>query len=206
MSLRILIPLVIVLFDFFSYSAAQDLQIESGNKTKTIKAGTFIEVVLPTPNDEPCAKCKYNRMAGEFLSYADDKVQLRIAELSETIVSEKTNIGYQQKIYTHRDKSPVLTIPKDIILSIELKGKKKLRDNKVGFVVGQVLTTTGVALLAGAGLNELSEGNQDNLLWVTGGTGFITGILFLSFFPQKVYITNESCPEAVAGRPIWEIK
>lgn len=205
MRLRIFIPLMIIIFDFSSYSIAQDLQIKSGNKTKTIKAGTFIEIVLPTPNDEDCAKCKYNRMAGEFLSYADDKVQLRIAELSETIVSESTNIGYQQKIYTQKDKSPVLTIPKDIILSIELKGKKKLREYSVGHVVGQVLTTTGVALLMGAGVNELSEGKQDNLLWVTGGSGALTGIILLTIFRQKLYITSERCPEAIAGRPLWEI-
>lgn len=205
MSLRIVIPLMIIIFDFSFYSAAQDLQIKSGNKTKTIKAGTFIEVVLPTPHDEACAKCKYNRMAGEFLSYAEDKVQLRIAELSETIVSENTNIGYQQKIYPHHDKAPVLTIPKDIILSIEMKGKKKLRDYKAGNVVGQIFAATGTALLLGAGVNELSEGKQDNLLWVTGGSGVVTGIILLTIFRQKLYITSERCPEAVAGRPLWEI-
>ncbi|HUQ67092.1 MAG TPA: hypothetical protein VM101_13105 [Flavitalea sp.] len=205
MSLRIVIPLIIIIFDFSSHSTAQDIHLKSGNKFKTIKAGTFIEIELPTPNQEPCAKCKYNFMAGELISSAGDKVTLRVIESLEPLVEEKENVGWVEKKYMAKGKGRVLSIPNDIILSIKQRGKKKLREYKTGGVIGMVLAILGSSQLVAAAINELDEGSQGNLLWISGGAELLTGITLIGVFGQKLYITSFDCPQKLAGQAVWEI-
>src|SRR5688500_11093978 len=135
------ITLSIVFFTFSVCINAQDLQLRSGKKFKTIKAGTYIEIELPTQNQEPCAKCKYNAMSGELISSTDDKVTLRVIESLEPLVEEKENVAYVEKTYMEEGKGRTLSIPKEIILSVKERGKKNLRDYKTGFVIGQTLAT-----------------------------------------------------------------
>ena len=144
-------------------------------------------------------------MTGQLISYAENKVTLKVIESVEPLVEEKENVGFVEKTYMAEGKGRTLSIPKDIILSIRQKGIKKLRDYKVGYGIGQFLLGIGFSQVLAAGINELDEGPQGNLLWISGGAEVVTGIVLLSAFGQKLYITHEECPQRQAGQSVWEI-
>jgi len=180
---------------------AQDLQLTSGKKSKTIKAGTFIEVQLPSDIQGPCVKCA-NSMRGQMISYVDGKLNLQVKQSVETLMEGQNSIGYLNKNYKTKD-MPTLTIPREKILSITIKGKKKMRKRTTGEVLGIVVTMLGISHLISAPIAELTEDGGGSILLGLGLAELVTGIILGPSLQQKPFITSEECPQKRNGKKIW---
>lgn len=182
--------------------SAQDIHLTSGNKTNIIEAGTFIEVMMP-PDQETEIECSRNKVLGEFISYSEGKLKMRVLESLEPLMLEKELAGYTIKKYKSKENKLIIDIPNENILSITQKGKKKLRDNATMDVIGVSLILLGSAHLISAPIvRETTEGRA-RTLYGLGLAEVITGILFVGIFSQKMYITSEYCPDKKPGAKVW---
>lgn len=197
---------IAVLLFFFIQINAQDLLLVSGSKTKTIEAGTFIEIELPAQNTEPCEKCSSGGMIGQFVGYENGQVKLKVKTMHEPLSEENSIVGYTSKKYTKKETAPVLSIPKDVILSITQRGKNKLRDNTTGQVIGFILLFFGTGHLSAAAISELNEDNSGGLLLKLGLAEVALGTVMSSVFKQRPYITSEKCPQLKENSKVWVIQ
>lgn len=197
---------IAVLLFFFIQINAQDLLLVSGSKTKTIEAGTFIEIELPAQNTEPCEKCSSGGMIGQFVGYENGQVKLKVKTMHEPLSEENSIVGYTSKKYTKKETAPVLSIPKDVILSITQRGKNKLRDNTTGQVIGFILLFFGTGHLSAAAISELNDDNSGGLLLKLGLAEVALGTVMSSVFKQRPYITSEKCPQLKENSKVWVIQ
>ena len=196
------IAFIFIPLQFIIYSGTtQDLNLVSGDSEKTIKTGTFIQIQLPAQNQQPCDDCPLHIMKGQFLGYENDHLHLRISFTSEIISADETIIGYVTKNYTDKEKSPTLTIPKDIILSITKKGRKKLMDTHPGDGAAIALGIVGLSSLAAIAVADEEAGPILTAGVIEIGLAVIMG----SVFKQKKFITSPECPDKKNHR-IWLIK
>ena len=184
---------------------AQDLQLTRNGKTKTIKAGTFIEVDLPTASLEPCNTCPIYTMAGQLISSEDNKVRLKIKTSTQPIVNDRIAIGSQTKTFTSGDNAPVMEIPKDIILSITKKGKKKVREHSTPEVIGMTILILGLSHVASSPFVEITEGNDSGFLLALGATEFVAGLVLGMATRQKALITHPDHPANPEKQKIWKL-
>ena len=197
---------LLVIFLLFAFGIqGQDLQISSGGKTKIIKAGTFIRLELPHPNDEPCDKCQRNTITGELLSNVDEKVKLKVEESYEPLLLENKNVGYIFKNYGSKTNQLTLDIPHNIIMSITKMGNKKLNKTPTLSGIGMGLMLIGMSHLISAPIAELGEDGSGGLLLLLGLPELVTGIILYSAIRHKTFITRESCPGRGVGEKIWEL-
>lgn len=194
--------IVTIILYLASAIEAQDIQLTSGNKSKTIKAGTFIEVALSGNGQEPCANCT-NSVRGELISYVDGNLKLKGTQVREPLMDGETNVGYLVKYYKKKNTIPTLSATREEILSIVVKGKKKMKKRTTGSSIGMILTMFGAAHLVAAPVSELSENNSGSLLLGLGLAEMISGLVIGGMFPQKVYITSEACPQKKPDEKIW---
>lgn len=196
------ITVLFIALQFLIYPCiAQDLILISGNREKTIKTGTFIQLQLPDQNQQPCDDCPLHLMKGQFLGIENDQLRLRVSFTSETMSADETIIGYVTKNYTDKGNSPVLTIPKDIILSITKKGRKKLMDTHPGDGAAIVLGIVGLGSLAAIAVADEEAGPLLTAGIIEIGIAAIMG----SIFKQKKFITSPECPDKKNHR-IWVLK
>jgi hypothetical protein len=180
---------------------AQDLLLTSGKKIKTIKPGTFIEVELPSVIHDPCINCS-DVMRGKMISYADGKLNLQVKQSGEPLVEGGNNIGYLYKNYNSKN-IPTISILRENILSVTVKGKKKIRKRTTGEVVGMIISILGISHLVSAPIAELTEDGGGSVLLGLGIAETITGFILGPSLHQKTYYTNENCPQKRTGQKIW---
>lgn len=197
--------LIAVLLTLPFITFAQDLQLSRNGKTKTIKAGSFIEISLPAPAQEPCEVCPSHAMAGQVLGYDNGILKLKVKTSAEPIVIDKKKIGSQTKTYTSGDGAPVMEIPKDIILSITEKGTKRLREGTTLRTVGAILAMLGVGHLTASGIVELSDDGDGGMLLAIGLAEFVSGIVLAGVHKQKTYITSPQYPGNPETEKIWKL-
>lgn len=181
---------------------AQDIKLTSGNKTKMIKSGTFIEISLAAPGQEPCLKCPVNGVRGRLVSAGDGKINLAVSQSREPLMEEKTNVGYLIKNYKKKA-IPTLSFPLTDVLSITKKGKNKIKKYTPVQSVGMVLTVIGFGNLVSAPYVSHSDTKTANTLIGVGLTEMVTGIILGRAFRQKTFYTSESCPQKKPGKKLW---
>lgn len=184
----------------------QDLLLVSGNKTKTIEAGTFIEIELPAKNTEPCEKCSSSGMIGQFVGYENGQVKVKVKTMHEPLSEENLIVGYTSKKYTKKETAPVMSIPKEVIMSITPKGKKKLKNSTTAQVIGNIFLFFGTGHLSAAAISELNDDNSGGLLLKLGLAEIVVGTALGSIFRQKPYITSEKCPQLKENSKVWVIQ
>ncbi len=198
----------IILFGFIlsniSSIKAQDLVLTSGSKSKTIKAGTFIELYLSPPNLEPCRKCPLNGIRGQLVSSIDGKLTLKVYHAIEPITEENSNIGNVTKNYKKKD-VPTQIFSRENILSITVKGKKKIKKYTPPQSVGMVLILFGFGHLISAPIVSIEDNDTANTLIGVGLTEMALGIALETTFKQKTYFTSEACPNKKTGNKLWVI-
>jgi len=196
------IAFLFITLQFIIYPGlTQDLILISGNSEKTIKTGTFIQIQLPAKNQQPCDDCPLSIMKGQFLGFQNDQLRLHVSFTSEIMSADETIIGYATKNYTDKGNSPVLTIPKDIILSITKKGRKKLNDTHPGDGAAIVLGIVGLGSLAAIAVADEEAGPILTAGVIEIGIAVVMG----SVFKQKKFITSPECPDRKDHR-IWVLK
>ncbi|MEP6793111.1 MAG: hypothetical protein ABJB16_02205 [Saprospiraceae bacterium] len=186
----------------YSAMSAQHIKLTSGSKTRTIKAGTFIEISLATPGQEPCNKCPVYGVRGRLASSTDGKISLAVSQSREPLMEEKTNVGYLTKNYKKKA-TPTLSFPVTDILSVTKKGKNKINKYSALQSVGMALTVIGFGHLISAPYVSQSDTKTANTLIGAGLAGMVSGIIINRTFRQKTFYTSESCPQKKPGKKIW---
>ena len=184
------IGILAILLCLFSAISAQDLRLSSGGKNKTIKAGTFIEVIVPATGIAPCEKCSHNVLSGKLVSYHDGVLTIIPHEKKEVLVTDGKTLGFRETKYTEEMSLASADIPKEDILSVKQSGKKKLK----GLTTGQVIATC-IGLL---GLGHLASiplaGENGDLLAEVGAAEVVVAIVIGVSSTPKTYVTNIKCP------------
>ena len=183
---------------------AQDIQMTSGNKTKTINAGTFIEVELATPYQQPCKECPLYMVAGKLVSYDDGKLNLLIQRSREPIVEEKKQTGVLIKKFKQEDMH-VLSVPREEVLSITQRGKKKFKESTAGQAIGRLIFVLGLANMISSPVAAVEDGETGKLLLSLGAIEVLTGMVVNAVFDQKTYFTSENSSLKDRRNKIWVI-
>ena len=195
---------VAISFLFTTAGNTQDLILQSGNKTKTIKANTFIRLSLPVKEETPCVKCATKRVTGLLLASTDDQIEILAREVNDPIIRGDTVFGQEIKYYRQRSLSPRLLIPKTEVLSVLKSGNKKINKSNVAEKLGVTLAIFGAGTLSAAPwVDEADSANK--LIWV-GLAEMVAGIAISKIFENKVFYTNANCPGRNVGERVWEIR
>jgi len=182
---------------------AQDIQLQSGDKSKTFKAGTFLEIVQPAPGTVPCEKCSYNVLRGKLISYQDGIVTMAVDEKKEVLVSDGKTLGFRETSYAADMPLTNTAIPKEDILSIKQSGKKKLKTMTTGLTIATVIGLVGLGHLASIPL----AGDNGGLLAVVGASEVVLGFILGASSSPKTYVTHVNCPDKPKNSDklwIWE--
>ena len=187
-------------------SYAQDLHLSSGNSKKTIKAGTFIEIDLLPINQDPCDDCALNKITGQLISYADGKLNLRMKSMLKTLLENGNNVGYTSRTYSKKDNAPLVSIPRDSVISITIKGKKRVNEHTAGETIGIVLYAMGSAHIFSAPfIVGTAPDETKTLLWL-GLAEATVGMTLGLLFQQKPLITSSDyCLLNNESYKIWSI-
>ncbi len=181
----------------------QDIQLQSGNKSKTFKAGTFLEIVQPAPGTVPCEKCSYNVVRGKLISYQDGIVTMMLEEKKEVLVSDGKTLGFRETSYAADMPLTNTAIPKEDILSIKQSGKKKLNTLTTGQAIATVVGLVGLGHLVSIPL----AGDNGSLLAVVGASEVVVAIILGVSSSPKTYVTHINCPDKPKSNDkiwIWE--
>jgi len=182
---------------------AQDIKLQSGNKTKTFKAGTFLEIVQPAPGTVPCEKCSYNVVSGKLVSYQDGVVTMTIDEKKEVLVTEGKTLGFRETNYAADMSLTNTAIPKEEILSIKQAGKKKLKTLTTGQAIATAVGLVGLGHLVSIPL----AGDNGGLLAAVGASEVVVAIILGVSSSPKTYVTHINCPDKPKSSDkiwIWE--
>lgn len=203
MDLRKSTSLITCLLYYVSGILAQDIHLQSGNKSKTFKAGTFLEVVQPAPGTVPCEKCSHNILSGKLISYQHDLVTMVLYEKKEVLVSEGKTLGFRETSYAEDMPLTSVDIPRGDILSIRQRGKKKLKTLTTGQAIASVIGVVGLGHLASIPL----AGENGGLLAGVGASEVVLAIILGVSSTPKTYITHVNCPDKPKNNDeiwIWE--
>lgn len=169
---------------------AQDLRLSSGSKSKTFKAGTFLEVTTPATGMAPCEKCSHNILGGKLVSYQNGIATMILYEKKEVLVGDGKTLGFRETKYTEEMSLSNVEIPKGDILSIKQSGKKKLKDLTTGQVIATCLGLLGLGHLASIPLG----GENGDLLAEVGAAEVVVAIVIGVSSTPKTCVTNIKCP------------
>lgn len=182
---------------------SQDISLQSGNKSKTFKAGKFLEIVQPAPGTVPCEKCSYNVLSGKLISYQQDTVTMVLYEKKEVLVSEGKTMGFRETTYAEDMPLNRINIPKGDILSIRQNGKDKLRSMSTGQTIATVIGLVGLGHLVSIPF----AGENGDLLAAVGATEVVVAIILGVSSTPKTYVTHVNCPDKPKNKDeiwIWE--
>jgi hypothetical protein len=185
---------------------AQDLVLHYSNRTKTMKAGTFIRIETPSTGQEPCVKCSTNFITGKLISAANGSIQIHPRMTSQPVVQNGLVTRVNEVSYLDTASSPLISIPVDQIYSIAEQGNKKLREKTTGEVMGFILMTLGASHLLSAPVVELTEGNDSKTLLFLGLGEFAAGLVTSQLFKHKTFITHTACPERKDSDRVWNFQ
>ncbi len=169
---------------------AQDLRISSGDKTKTFKTGTFLQVITPASGIAPCEKCSHNVLSGKLVSYHAGVLTIIPHEKKEVLVTDGKTLGFRETRYTEEMPLSSVEIPKEDILSIRQSGKKKLKDLTTGQTIATCLGLLGLGHLASIPL----AGENGDLLAEVGAAEVAVAIVIGVSSTPKSFVTNIKCP------------
>jgi hypothetical protein len=179
---------------------AQDIELHRGNKTKTIKAGTFVKIVQPAAGTVPCEKCSHNILSGKLISYQQGVVTMKIHDKKEVLVSEGKTLGFRETSYADDMSLASVEIPKSDILSITQSGKKKLKTLSTGTTIATVIGLLGLGHLASIPL----AGENGDLLAVVGAAEVVGAIILGVSSTPKAFVTHIDCPDKPkSANEIW---
>ena len=170
---------------------SQDITIQLGNKSKTFKAGTFLEIVQSASGTVPCEKCSHNILSGKLISYQHDLVTMVLYEKKEVLVNEGKNLGFRETSYAEDMPLNSIDIPRGDILSIRQSGKKKLKTMTTGQTMATVIGLVGLGHLASIPF----AGENGGLLAGVGASEVVLAIILGVSSTPKTYITNVNCPD-----------
>jgi hypothetical protein len=200
--MKISLALFLLTFNFLQILNAQDLHLISGNKTKTIKAGTYIEVEL-VASPEACVKCPRTAI-GQLISYTNGQVNLRTSGVMEPLVGDESGCGEMIKRYK-KSNMPVLSFSKQDILSIKIKGKNKIQKTTTGKVLGEVLVFMGLTNMISSPLARIEDHEAGNLLLKLGAAEFLAGVIMTEVFDQRVFYMSQNSRQKGNGNKIWDL-
>jgi len=194
----------IYLFVYFLFHVlgiqSQDIHLSLGNKTKTFKAGTFLEIVQPTPGTVPCENCSFNVVKGKLVSYQHEVVTMVLYEKKEVLVSDGKTMGYRETGYTKDMSRTTIEIPKADILSIAQSGKKKLKTMTTGTTIATVIGLVGLGHIVSAPLAD----DRAELLAGLGVAEVVVAIIIGVSSSPKTYRTHINCPDQPKNsQEIW---
>ena len=195
--------LISFLLCFTIGSKAQDIQLTSGSKTKTIHANTFIRVEIPIPRLEPCSDCAGRSVIGKLISYENGNLKIRVASSYESLLEEEYNIGYLYKKYSDKERQPILDIPREDLLSIMKLGNKRARERTTLESIGIVLLALGTANLISSPIGYESDTDTGNRLLAIGLTEMVIGTVLGVTSQRKPYFLSKDCPKMKEGDKIW---
>ena len=179
---------------------SQDIHLSLGNKTKTFKAGTFLEIILPAPGTVPCDKCSFNVVKGKLVSYQQEVVTMVLYEKKEVLVTDGKIMGYRETGYTKNMSIANIEIPKTDILSIAQSGKKKLKTMTTGTTIATVIGLVGLGHIVSAPLAD----DKAELLVGLGVAEVVVAIILGTTSSPKTYRTHINCPEQPKeSKEIW---
>lgn len=170
---------------------SQDITLQLGNKSKTFKAGTFLEIVQPAAGTVPCTKCSYNVLRGKLISYKDGVVTMTLDEKKEVLVNEGKTLGFRETSYAEDMPLNTIDIPRGDILSIRQSGKKKLKTMTTGQTMATVIGLVGLGHLASIPF----AGENGGLLAGIGASEVVLAIILGVSSTPKTYITHVNCPD-----------
>ena len=189
---------------FCSSTSAQDIQLMSGDHTRKIKAGSFIEINLVSPDQEPCKKCPVKGVRGQLVSFTNGVVNLKLHQTQDPLMDEKNITGNIIKSYKKAYR-PIMSYRTEDILSVKKKGMHKIKKYNAGQSVGMALTVIGFGHLISAPFVSDADTHAANTLIGVGVTEMVTGIILGRAFHQKIYYTSEACPQKKPGQKLWVI-
>ena len=179
---------------------SQDITIQLGNKSKTFKAGTFLEIVQPASGTVPCEKCSHNILSGKLISYQHDLVTMVLYEKKEVLMNEGKNLGFRETSYAEDMPLNSIDIPRGDILSIRQSGKKKLKTMTTGQTIATVIGFVGLGHLASIPF----AGENGGLLAGVGASEVVLAIILGVSSTPKTYITHVNCPDKLKNNDeIW---
>lgn len=191
--------ILISLLLLYSSASSQDLHLVSGKSEKTIKAGTYIQVQLPSKNQEPCPNCPMNVMIGKLIGYDTNMLRLQLSSTRETLTEGNLNVGYATTEYTFERKAPVMAIPSDVILSITKVGKNKPNEMHPLDGVAIVFTVLGIGSLASIAVADEQAGKLLAAGLIELGIAAVIG----GVAKQKRFITSPQCPDQKENARMW---
>ena len=179
---------------------SQDIHLNLGSKTKTFKAGTFLEIALPAPGTEPCEKCSFNVVKGKLVSYQHEVLTMVLYEKKEVLMTDGKPMGFRETTYV-KDKSIAnIEIPKAEILSISQSGKKRLKTMTTGTTIATVIGLVGLGHIVSAPLAD----DKAELLAGLGVAEVVVAIILGVSSSPKTYRTHINCPEQPkSSNEIW---
>src|SRR5687767_6687329 len=146
------ILLTLIILPSLHSLSGQDIRLSHENRVQTIQAGTYIEIGLHTPQQEPCSECPpFNTLSGKLISYNAGMLKMQVLLATSTLNEDSVTVGYTLKRYPDPGSQPVLTIPANVILSITKKGKNNFHATATGdnlaIMLGSIATGGLIASL-----------------------------------------------------------
>lgn len=182
---------------------AQDLQLTADHKTKTFEAGTYIEVITPSPGIAPCEKCSYNVLRGKLVSYQNELLTLQLYGKKEVLTQDGTTLGYRITNYTKEMMPSNFEVAKGDILSIKSIGKKKMKDHTTGQTIATCLGLLGLGHLASIPF----AGENGDLLAGIGAAEVLVAVAIGVSSSPNTYVTNVKCPDrGKSSDKIWMLE
>lgn len=172
----------------YSISAAQDLVLLDGSRSKVIAPGKFLTLEIEPPYDDEC-ECNRRTVFGQLHHTDEENVVLEVYEdhayLAVEGISTTSNEYYKEGYAVQK------AIPKSTILSIKKWRNAKAEKTRETFIgIGALFIITGVGTATTSALT-LETGPRGEVL--KAGVGqMLTGILLASIFSAKKRFVTSS--------------
>lgn len=184
---------------------AQNLLLQHGNSTRTIKANTFIRMLIPPEAQNPDADCDGRYITGQLTGHTHDSIQLRLVSIEEVVTPADHGQTLHSTTYRDCNKAPIQSYAKSEIQRIDKAGRNKARENTTGEVIGYSLLLLGTAHLISSPFIEAGELTHIE----TAGFGLgeiLLGFVIAGFSDQKSFITSSFCPGMRLDATVWSIE
>lgn len=193
--------IVVIIFSALIVSG-QDLVFQADDKTKTIKANTYIKITMTPVGENPCGKCEVNSVIGKLLSSQNDSIQIKVRS-SEMTINEDNRPVLLYRRYQSKD-APVISIPKNNVLAVKQQGIHHYKEHTGGETLGQLLALSGGSYMIGS--TGVEDDHNSNKMLAVGITTLILGITTAAIAERNLIVTSEFCPNIKEGKRIWSIE
>jgi len=183
---------------------AQNLELVSGKKHKTIKAGTYLNIGIKEPGQDDCDKCAGKYIQGRFISYADSTLTMQVNRIDDRPEGDTILHYYTQQVFSKHYELPMMEFNKEDISTIVIKGKLKARKYSTGETIGHVISAIGFGHLVSAPI----VGEDDAGLLIGLGLAELFGGLIISgMADQPSYVLKpEFLTRKQTAAKLWIIK